>query len=63
MSGKGERKAVTRQLTSFVQLPELEGWKKPSVDAINLTRESKALDPARKVLAFRWPPLPKGAER
>lgn len=49
--------------TSFVQLPEFVGWKKPSVEAINFANESRALHPARYVLALRWPPFPSGADR
>jgi hypothetical protein len=33
--------------TSVVQDPEFEGWKKLSVDAINLASESKAFEPAK----------------
>jgi len=36
-------------LKSEVQLPELLGWKKLSVDIIILAKESKALQPARYV--------------
>lgn len=38
--------------TSEVQDPEFEGWKKLSVEAMSLTRLSRALDPARWVLTF-----------
>lgn len=34
-------------LTSVVHEPELEGWKKLSVDAIILARESNALEPPK----------------
>jgi hypothetical protein len=33
--------------TSAVQVPEFEGWKKLSVEAIILAKESNALQPAK----------------
>lgn len=50
-------------LTSAVQAPELDGWKKLSTVAISLARLSSALEPARYVFIFPCPPLPNGAER
>ena len=50
-------------LTSAVQVPELDGWKKLSTVAISLARLSSAFEPARYVLIFPCPPFPKGAER
>ena len=52
-----------RNLTSAVQAPELDGWKKLSTVAISLARLSSALEPARYVFIFPCPPLPNGAER
>jgi len=37
----------TNYLTSAVQEPELDGWKKLSVETIKRARESNALQPAR----------------
>ena len=51
------------KLTSAVQDPELDGWKKLSTVAISFARLSNALEPARYVFAFPCPTLPKGAER
>lgn len=52
-----------KKLTSAVQDPELDGWKKLSTVAINLARLSNALEPARYVFVFPCTPLPNGAER
>lgn len=40
-------KIVLKRRTSAVHDPELDGWKKLSVEAIILASESSALDPAR----------------
>ena len=52
-----------KTLTSAVQAPELDGWKKLSTVAISLARLSSALEPARYVFIFTCPPLLNGAER
>lgn len=52
-----------KSLTSAVQAPELDGWKKLSTVAISLARLSSALEPARYVFIFPCPPLANGAER
>ena len=52
-----------KNLTSAVQVPELDGWKKLSTVAISLARLSSALEPARYVFIFKCPPLLSGAER
>lgn len=51
-------------LTSTVHAPEFVGWKKLSTDAISVTSESSAFEPARYVLPreTEWP-LPSGAAR
>lgn len=49
--------------TSAVQAPELEGWKKLSVEAINFAKESRAIDPAKYVFALGNARFPRGAER
>ena len=52
-----------KKLTSAVQDPELDGWKKLSTVAISFARLSNALEPARYVFIFLCPPLLSGAER
>lgn len=54
---------ANRMLTSAVQAPEFEGWKKLSVDAIIFTKESSARQPATYVLVRETPFLPSGAAR
>lgn len=49
--------------TSVVHAPEFDGWKKLSVDAISLARESKAFDPARYVFPLDGAVFPSGTER
>ena len=54
---------ITGNRTSDVQLPELVGWKKLSVEAISFASESSALHPARYVFVFRGLPFPKGEDK
>ncbi len=49
--------------TSVVQEPELEGWKKLSVDAIILANESSALEPPKYMEDFVGGFFPRDADR
>jgi len=43
--------------TSEVQLPELAGWKKCSVEAMSRASESSALEPPKNIFGFGCPHL------